>query len=108
MAFHSRSVPTIARIVSRIRSASPRWLPSNRAGRCTLRIQNAVRTPSATSVANTSVSNANHAALPRNGRFQAGSTIATDASRIDGSSTMNPQKIAACISPGTAFWKSLR
>ena len=36
-----RSVVTISAIRPRIRSASPRWLPSNRAGRCTLRIRNA-------------------------------------------------------------------
>ena len=36
------SVVTIPAISARIRSASPRWLPSNRAGRCTLRITNAV------------------------------------------------------------------
>ena len=33
------SVSTIPAIQARIRSASPRWLPLNRSGRCTLRIQ---------------------------------------------------------------------
>ena len=45
---------------------------------------------------------------PSSGRSAAGSTIAIVASTIEGSRTMNPQKIVACISPGTAFWKSLR
>ena len=34
--------------------------------------------------------------------------MATAASTIVGSSTRKPQKMKACISPGTAFWKSLR
>ena len=40
-ACHRSSVSTISAIRPRIRSASPRWLPLNRSGRCTLRIQNA-------------------------------------------------------------------
>ena len=43
------SVSTIPAIRPRIRSASPRWLPLNRSGRCTLRIQNADATPTSTS-----------------------------------------------------------
>ncbi len=37
-ACHSNSVVTIPAIMARIRSASPRWLPSKRFGRCTLRM----------------------------------------------------------------------
>ena len=36
---------TIPAMSARMRSASPRWLPSKRFGRCTLRIQNAVAMP---------------------------------------------------------------
>ena len=53
------SVVTISAIRPRIRSASPRWLPSNRAGRCTLRIRNAEVTPTSTSTQNTSTRSAN-------------------------------------------------
>ena len=45
VACHRRSVVTIPAMSVRIRSASPTWLPSNRAGRCTLRMTNAVTTP---------------------------------------------------------------
>ncbi len=55
----SSSVVTMPAISARIRSASPRWLPSKRAGRCTLRIRAAPITPASTSTANTSTSNAN-------------------------------------------------
>ena len=42
-----------------MRSASPRWLPLNRSGRCTLRIQNADVTPTSTSTTKRSTRNAN-------------------------------------------------
>ena len=45
-------------ISARMRSASPRWLPSKRRGRCTLRIQNAVATPTSTSTAKRSTRSA--------------------------------------------------
>ena len=54
------SVVTMSAIRPRIRSASPRWLPSNRAGRCTLRIRNAAVTPTRTSTQNTSTRRKNH------------------------------------------------
>ena len=41
-----------------MRSASPRWEPSNRAGRCTFRIQSADATPASTRTANTSTRSA--------------------------------------------------
>ena len=58
-ACQSSSVVTMPAISARIRSASPRWLPSKRAGRCTLRISAAPITPASTSTANTSTSSAN-------------------------------------------------
>ena len=46
-------------ISARIRSASPRWLPSKRAGRWTLRMMSAPITPASTSTANRSTMKAN-------------------------------------------------
>ena len=37
-ACHSTSVDTMPAIRARMRSASPRWLPTKRRGRCTLRM----------------------------------------------------------------------
>ena len=58
-ACQSSSVVTMPAISARIRSASPRWLPSKRAGRCTLRMKSAAITPHRTSTANTSTISAN-------------------------------------------------
>ena len=58
-ACQSSSVVTMPAISARIRSASPRWLPSKRAGRWTLRIRNAAITPQRTSSANRSTISAN-------------------------------------------------
>ncbi len=52
------SVVTMPAISARIRSASPRWLPSKRRGRWTLRMQSAVATPTSTSTAKTSTRSA--------------------------------------------------
>ena len=60
-------VSTISAIRPRIRSASPRWLPLNRSGRCTLRIQKAEITPTRTSTTNTSTRNANQPWCPSHG-----------------------------------------
>ena len=35
--FRARSVSTMPMIISRMKSASSRWLPLNRSGRCTFR-----------------------------------------------------------------------
>ena len=67
-AFHSRNVTTIARIRSRIRSASSMWLPRKRSGFSTLRMKNAIAMPTTTSVAKTSEMNANHEVCPRIGK----------------------------------------
>ncbi len=67
VACHRSSVVTMPAMSVRIRSASPTWLPSNRAGRCTLRITNAVTTPARTSTAKTSTRSANQPWLPSHG-----------------------------------------
>ena len=58
VACHSSSVVAMVAIRARMRSASPRWLPSKRRGRCTLRIHRAQTTPISTSTANRSTRNA--------------------------------------------------
>ena len=58
-ACQSSSVVTMPAISARIRSASPRWLPSKRPGRWTLRMSTAPITPTSTSTANTSTMSAN-------------------------------------------------
>ena len=60
VACHSSSVVAMVAISARMRSASPRWLPSKRRGRCTLRIHSALTTPKSTNTANTSTRNAYH------------------------------------------------
>ncbi len=99
---------TIPAIIARIRSASPRWLPSKRFGRCTLRIATAAITPSSTSTANTSTSSANQPWWPSHGSVASRSTAPIIAITIVGKRTTKPQKIAACISPGPSRWNSLR
>ena len=101
VACHSSSDTTIAVIIEQdavglveVRAAEavgPLHLP-DRARRST--------TPASTATANTSTSHANHVVSPISGRCPSGSTIAIAASTIVGSSTTNPQKIAACIRPG--------
>ena len=59
---------TISAIRPRMRSASPRWLPLNRSGRCTLRIQNADATPTSTSTTKRSTRNANQPCEPSHGQ----------------------------------------
>ena len=73
-ACQSSSVVTIPAISARIRSASPRWLPSKRAGRWTLRMITAPITPASTSTANRSTMNANQPWWPSHGNV---------ASRVD-------------------------
>ena len=107
-ACQSSSVVTIPAIRPRIRSASPRWLPSKRAGRWTLRMANAAITPSSTIVANTSTSSANQPWWPSHGRVASLSTAPIIAITIVGNRTRKPQKIAACIRPGPRRWSSLR
>src|SRR5215213_5555126 len=73
-ACQSSSVVTIPAISARIRSASPRWLPSKRAGRWTLRMIAAPITPASTSTANSSAMNANHPWWPSHGSVDSLST----------------------------------
>ena len=107
-ACQSSSVVTIPAIIARIRSASPRWLPSKRAGRWTLRISTAPITPASTSTANTSTSSANQPWWPSHGSVASRSTAPIIAITIVGNRTRKPQKIAAWIRPGTRRWSSLR
>ena len=96
------------RSAARIRSASPRWLPSKRRGRCTFLIAKAVSTPANTSTANSvDEERVPRPGAPSHGSVACLSTIPIIAITIVGSSTMKPQKIAACISPGTSRWNSL-
>ena len=67
-ACQSSSVSTISAISPRMRSASPRWLPLNRSGRCTLRIQKADVTPTSTSTTKRSTRNANQPCEPSHGQ----------------------------------------
>ena len=99
-ACQSSSVVTIPAIIARIRSASPRWLPSKRAGRCTLRMITAPITPASTSTANTSTSRANQPWWPSHGRVASRSTAPIIAITIVGNRTRKPQKMAAWIRPG--------
>ena len=110
-ACHSSSVVTIPAIIARIRSASPRWLPRKRSGRCTLRMKKAVATPASTSTANRSTRNANQPCSASQGSDASRSTAPIIAMMMVGKSTMKPQKMKACISPGTSrcssfFWPS--
>ncbi len=107
-ACQSSSVVTIPAIIARIRSASPRWLPSKRAGRCTLRMITAPMTPASTSTANTSTSRANQPWWPSHGRVASRSTAPIIAITIVGNRTRKPQKMAAWIRPGTSRCSSLR
>ena len=99
VACHRSRVLTMPAIMARIRSASPMWLPSNRAGRCTLRMKNAAHTLSSTSTANRSTRNANQPWWPSQGSVASRSTAAIMAMMMVGNSTMKPQKISACITP---------
>ena len=107
-ACHRRSVVTIPAMSVRIRSASPMWLPSNRAGRCTLRMMNAVTTPANTITAKMSTRSANHPWCPSHGIVSSFATTAITAITMVGKRTRKPQKMNACIRPGTSRWSSLR
>ena len=82
--------------------------PLKRAGRTTLRIQNAVATPASTAIAKTSTSAMNQPCEPSHGNDQSRSTAEIIAITIVGKRTRKPQKIAACIAPGSSRWNSLR
>src|SRR5215207_4641812 len=105
-ACHSSSVVTIPAISARIRSASPRWLPSKRAGRWILRMITAPITPTSTITANRSTMNANQPWSPSHGSVDSRSTAPIIAITIVGKRTRKPQKIAAWIRPGTSRWSS--
>ena len=105
-ACQSSSVVTIPAISARIRSASPRWLPSKRAGRWILRIATAPITPTSTSTANTSTISANQPWWPSHGSVASRLTAPIIAITIVGKRTRKPQKIAAWIRPGTSRWSS--
>ncbi len=102
------SVTTMPAIASRIRSASRRWLPSNRRGRWILRIAKAAITPISTIVANTSTISANQPCSPSHGMVEVFETTPISAMMIVGKSTTKPQKMNACMRPGTRRWNSLR
>ncbi len=108
VACHRSRVLTMPAIMARIRSASPMWLPSNRAGRCTLRMKNAAHTLSSTSTANRSTRSANQPWWPSQGSVASRSTAPIMAMMMVGNSTMKPQKISACITPGPSRCSSLR
>ena len=107
-------VVAIPAMRARMRSASPRWEPSNRAGRCTFRIENADTTPTSTRTANTSTRSAyqpwcsSQPSGEPDGRDGSRSTMAAIAMKIVGKRTTNPQKMNACTSPGTRRWRSFR
>ncbi len=100
------SVSTIPAIQSRIRSASPLWLPLNRSGLCTLRIQNAPATPTSTSRQKTSTRKANQPCPPSHGSEWSFETAPIIAIRMVGKRTRKPQKMNAWIRPGTSRWNS--
>jgi hypothetical protein len=106
-ACQSSSVVTMPAISARIRSASPRWLPSKRAGRWTLRMITAPITPASTITANTSTMNANQPWWPSHGSVASRLTAPIIAITIVGKRTRKPQKIAAWIRPGTSRWRQL-
>ena len=108
VACQSSSVLTIVAIRARMRSASRRWLPSKRRGRCTLRIHSAASTPASTSTEKTSTSSANQPWCPSHGSVACLSTTPISAIRIVGARTRKPQKMNACISPGPRRCSSLR
>ena len=95
VACQSNSEITIVAISARIRSASPRWLPSKRLGRCTLRIQSAPITPASTSTQKMSTSSAYQPWCPSHGNVECLSTMPIIAIRIVGTSTRKPQKMNA-------------
>jgi hypothetical protein len=107
-ACQSRSVVTISAMRPRMKSASPRWLPSNRGGRCTLRIRNADATPTSTSTQKTSTRRKNHPWWPSQGSVQSASTAPRSAITIVGKSTTKPQKMKAWTRPGPRRWRSFR
>ena len=107
-ACHRSSVVTIPAISARIRSASPRWLPSKRAGRWILRMITAPTTAASTRTANRSTMNANQPWWPSHGNVASRSTAPMIAITMVGKRTRKPQKIAAWISPGTSRWSSFR
>ena len=83
--------------------------PRSARGRCTLRIQSADATPTRTSTANTSTRSANQPWCPSHGERRARrSTAPISAMRIVGNRTRKPQKMNACMSPGTSRWRSFR
>ena len=108
VACHSSSVVAMVAISARIRSASPRWLPSKRRGRCTLRIHRAQTTPISTSTANTSTRNAYQPWSPSQGNVACLETTPIMAITIVGPSTRKPQKMKAWIRPGPMRCSSLR
>ena len=96
-------------ISARIRSASPRWLPSKRAGRCTLRMQTAADHADAARARRTGRPGTRTSPGGRaTGSVASRSTAPIIAITIVGKRTRKPQKIAAWISPGTSRWSSLR
>ena len=96
------------RSATRMTSASPRCEPRNRAGRTTFRITTAVTIPTSTSTLKRSTIQPNHVWPPSQGSSACLSTAAIIAMTIVGKSTRKPQKMNACISPGTRRCRSFR
>ena len=86
-----------------------RWLPSKRRGRCTLRIANAVSTPTSTMHGEQVDQECEPALLgPSHGmRRSSFETTPISAMTIVGRSTMKPQKMNACMTPGTQALEQL-
>ena len=103
------SVVTISAIRPRIRSASPRWLPSNRAGRCTLRIRNADDDADEHEHAEHVDEEDEPALVPEPRERPVARRPRRGApSRSSGSRTTKPQKMNAWTRPGTSRWRSFR
>ena len=91
-----------------MKSASPRCEPSKRRGRTTLRIHTATAIPASTARMKTSTIAMYHPWRPSHGNDHPRSIAPIPAIRIVGKRTRKPQKISACITPGTKRWNSLR
>lgn len=103
-----RSVSMMRRIVRRMKSASRRWLPTNRSGRRPLRMNTAISTPTITRTAKTSWTRPNQPDRPIRGSANPSSTAWPRASTIVVRRTRKPQKMNACIRPGSRRWRSFR
>ena len=94
---------TMPAISARIRSASPRWLPSKRRGRDTLRIRTRDRDADQHEHGEDVDEQGEPALAPSHGERRArGRRRRSSPCRIVGKRTRKPQKMNACIRPGTS------